>query len=950
MPHSCDAHSGALRHHERGRVEGMVVLRLIRRRLFLVSAGLLIWLVALASFVMLADLPDPKHANGQTTSPSILILDRHGRLLYEVIDPNGSKHVPLPLADIPLTCRQAIIATEDSRFYQHRGVDLLAIVRTAWLNRNDLAAMPGASTLTQQLARNLYLPADERSERSLRRKLREAWLAWRLEQRYSKDEVLALYLNTTYFGHFAVGIEAAAQAYFGVHARDLDLAQCTLLAGLPQYPAGYNPLENPEAARFRQKVVLGLMVKDGHISQGQAEDALGERLAYASAPFAIEAPHFVMWAQAELERLVGRERVRGGGLRVTTTLDLDWQRQAEEIVRRRLAQLRPCAAGAHGPACDPAASPDRRVDHAALVSLDPQTGAVLAMVGSPDYFDAGRSGAVNASLALRQPGSAIKPLTYAAAFDPERAARAGQQPWTAATLIADLRTVFLTAEGEPYVPHNYDLTYHGPVLARAALANSYNIPAVKALQFIGVDALVDQAARMGIPLIADFRLLASRAAGLQSVDSPLANPQFGLALTLGGGEVRLLDLTAAYAAFANGGQRVTPFGIERIETLDGETIADCKLQTANTDESEARSTEYAIRTTQYALRTTQYAIDSRVAYLISDILSDNIARIPSFGEQSALEIGRPAAAKTGTTSDWRDNWTVGYTPDLATGVWVGNADNAPMKDVSGVTGAGPIWRDFMTSVLRNTPPRHFARPDGLVRVEVCADSGLLPGDSRLRIANGQMTDGQIANRKSVQSNVTVSPGHPVTVSPCPHRRFEWFITGTEPTEVDEMHRQIAFDVRTGQPAGDDAPLAAVRWQTVWVMPDQYREWAAENGIPQPLLPGTLAPTFQPPTSNFQHPTSNLQLASPDPNRTYRIDPGLPLDVQKLPISARPGLDLLAQGAPITLLVDGAPIATLTGPEHTAWWQLARGRHTFQAVATGRDGVRVTSEEVEVYVE
>ena len=805
MPHSCDAHSGALRHHERGRVERMVVSRLIRRRLLLVSAGLLIGLVALASIVMLADLPDPKHANGQTASPSILMLDRHGRLLYEVIDPNGSKHVPLPLAEIPLACRQAIIATEDSRFYQHGGVDLLAIVRTAWLNRNDLAAMPGASTLTQQLARNLYLSADERVERSLRRKLLEAWLAWRLEQTRTKDDLLALYLNTTYYGHFAVGIEAAAQAYFGVHARDLDLAQCTLLAGLPQYPAGYNPLENPEAARFRQKVVLGLMVKDGHISQDQAEDAFGERLAYASAPFAIEAPHFVMWAQAELERLVGRERVRSGGLRVTTTLDLDWQRQAEEIVRRRLAQLRPCAAGVTGSACDPQASPDRRVDHAALVSLDPQTGAVLAMVGSPDYFDAGRSGAVNASLALRQPGSAIKPLTYAAAFDPERAARAGQQPWTAATLIADLRTVFLTAEGQPYVPHNYDLIYHGPVLARAALANSYNIPAVKALQFIGVDALVDQAARLGIPLIADFILLASRAAGLQIVDSQIsnpqseiANPQFGLALTLGGGEVRLLDLTAAYAAFANGGQRVTPFGIERIETLDGETIADFGFSIA--DSSNPKS------------------LDPRVAYLISDILSDNIARIPSFGEQSALEIGRPAAAKTGTTSDWRDNWTVGYTPDLATGVWVGNADNAPMKDVSGITGAGPIWRDFMTSVLRNTPPRDFARPDGLVRAEVCADSGLLPGDSRLQIA-----DQQTANRKSVQSNVTVSPGHPVTVSPCPHRRFEWFIAGTEPTEVDEMHRQIAFDVRTGQPAGDDAPLAAVRWQTVWVLPDQYRE-------------------------------------------------------------------------------------------------------------------------------
>ncbi|MCX6033151.1 MAG: transglycosylase domain-containing protein [Chloroflexi bacterium] len=931
---------------------------------YLIPLGALLAAALLIYFALLADLPDPGRGLSNVAAPSILITDRNGRPLYEVIDPNGNKYVPLALSEIPPACQQATIATEDSRFYQHPGVDLLAILRTAWQNRSNLGATPGASTLTQQLARNLYLSEDERVERSLRRKLREAWLAWRLEQTHSKNELLTLYLNTTYYGHFAVGIEAAAQAYFGSHARDLDLAQCALIAGLPQYPAGYNPIENAQAARYRQKVVLGLMVKDGVLSAAQADDAYGERLAYASTPFPIEAPHFVMWVQSQLEEMLGPERVQAGGLRVTTTLDLDWQHRAEEIVARRLAQLKPCAAGAEPPICDPKADPARRVDNAALVALDPQTGAVLAMVGSPDYFDATINGAVNASLSLRQPGSAIKPLTYAAALDPARAARAGQQPWTAATMIADLRTVFPTAEGAPYVPLNYDLTFHGPVTVRTALANSYNIPAVKTLQFIGVDALVEQAARLGIPWddeAGSWKLEAGNLglAGNQPLASSFQSPvsRFGLALTLGGGEVRLLDLTAAYATFANGGQRVTPFGIERIETLDGQPIADCRpvlsvaegLQIADCDGQTLEPQKNGIaeaesRNTQHAARNTQYAIDTRVAYLISDILSDSVARIPSFGEQSALEIGRPAAAKTGTTTDWRDNWTVGYTPDLATGVWVGNADNTPMQDISGITGAGPIWHDFMTTALRNTPPNEFTRPEGLVRVDVCADSGLLP-DCRLPIADCRSANlqSQIANRKSQIANLQ-------SIIPCPHRRYEWFIAGTEPTQVDDMHRQVNMDVRTGELADVTTPAEFVAAETVWALPEEYRAWARENGIPQPAQgskgAGEQGNAPQPPRS----PAPLLAVTSPDPNRVYRLDPALPPDAQKLPVTAQLRSDLAAAGAPVTLLLDGAAFAQVHGPEYTAWWPLSRGRHVWQAVVIGTDGEQVRSEQVVVFVE
>jgi len=962
-----------------------------------VAGAGLIWLV------LFADLPDPRRAAGAEPAASIQIVDRAGRLLYEAIAPDGNRHVPVPLSEIPLACRQATIATEDSRFYQHPGVDLLAIGRAAWLNWRGDGPFSGASTISQQLARNLYLTADERGERTLRRKLREAWLAWRLERRYSKDELLALYLNTSYYGHFAVGIEAAAQTYFGLHARELDLAQCALLVGLLQNPAGYNPLEHPEAARRRQATVLGLMVHDGYISQEQAEEAAAERLLFAATPFPIEAPHFVMWVLGQLEDRLGAARVRAGGLRVITTLDLDWQRQAEEIVRRRLAALRPCAAGPADPlACDPQADPNRRIENAGLVALDPRTGAVLAMVGNADYFDRATSGAVNTTLALRQPGSAIKPLTYALALDPQVAAARGRRPWTAATLIADLRTVFLTAEGLPYVPQNYDQAYHGPVTLRTALANSYNIPAVKALDYVGVDALIELANRLGIAWergTGRQSSVVSRQSGLIPDPQP-PTPGYGLALTLGGGEVRLLDLTAAYAAFANGGRRVTPFAISRIETLEGRDVGDRIW--ANT-QSPVPGPQSPIPSTP--------TLDPRVAYLITDILSDDVARRPAFGAGSALEIGRPAAVKTGTTTDWRDNWTIGYTPDLVTGVWVGNADNTPMVGVSGVTGAAPIWHDFMVAVLRGTPARAFPQPDGLVRLEVCADSGLLPGEPLA----SRGTDHQVANVKRLATGET---------APCPLRRYEWFIVGAEPTEVDRSHVRVAVDVRTGEPATAATPAEFVIERVLWLLPDEYREWARAQGItspptpplpgegresppslagkgaersgatspPAPPLPGegresppslagkgagglgaTSPPTPPLPGEERESPPSlagkgagglgvltgkgaggsgeppPLILTSPDPNRTYRIDPGLPAEVQKLPITARLSRELQDRGAAVTLLVDGAAWTVVSAPDYTAWWPLTPGQHIIEAQVDTAEG-HFRSATVHVFVE
>ncbi len=939
----------------------------------------------LVYFGLLADLPDPARLSGgnaNAPAASILITDCHGRLLYEVIDPAGSKHVPLALSQIPLACQQATIATEDSNFHRHPGVDPLAIARAAWQNLRGGYTVSGASTLTQQLARNLFLSAGERTEQTLRRKMREAWLAWRLERRYSKDELLALYLNTTYYGHYAVGIEAAAEAYFGMHAAELDLAQCALLAGLPQYPAGYNPIENLEAAQGRQATVLALMAEQGYITETQAQDARGERLAFAGTPFPIAAPHFVMWVQSQLEALLPADEVRAGGLRVTTTLDLDWQAAAEDAVRRRLAQLRPCASApgaTPGVTCDATADPTRRAENAALVALNPHTGAVLALVGSPDYFDPTISGAVNAALSLRQPGSAIKPLTYAAALDPARAARDGRPAFTAATVIADLRLAFLTAEGEPYVPNNYDRAYHGPVTLRTALANSYNIPAVKTLDAIGIDALIEQANALGIGwqleagssmleasstmLETDGSMLKNgnqeaEAGGQQPVSSiqyPVSSIQhptsrYGLSLTLGGGEVRLLDLTATYAAFANGGYRITPFAITRIETLDGGAMVWEYGSVEVTEYGSVEVTEYDRQTSNAPTpshahprtlthsHTSTPTLDPRVAYLITDILSDNNARLPAFGAGNVLEIGRPAAAKTGTTSDWRDNWTVGYTPGLVTGVWVGNADNMPMKDVSGISGAGPIWRDFMLTVLKDTPASSFPVPDGLVQVEVCADSGLLP-DCGASIANCGFDAIPIASSRQSEFRIPNSE-----IIPCPHRRLEWFLAGTEPTEVDRAHLRVPIDVRTGQLADAATPPSAVAMHTIWQLPAEYQAWARANGIPQ-LADGERQMT--PPGGTSQMAIRNLQLTSPDPQRVYRIDPGLPREAQAAPVTA------LVSASPVssvTLLVDGAPLAVVSSPDYTAWWPLQPGRHTFQAVATSPDGREARSEEVVVFVE
>jgi len=857
----------------------MTLAHLSRRRLLAALLALLIGVPALALAALWVTLPSVDDLYRRAQAPSTRLLDRHGRLLYEIIDPRAGHHTPLPLDQIPLRLRQATIAVEDANFYTNPGVDLSGILRALWINLQGGEVLAGGSTITQQLARMILLEPEERTQRTLLRKLRESLLAWQIAQRYSKDEVLALYLNQSYYGNLAYGVEAAARAYFGKPASALDLAECALLAGLVQAPAAYDPFNAPERARARQSVVLDLMIKQGYLSAAEADEARQARLSYAPSAFAIRAPHFVSYARLWLEERFGPEMLARGGLVVTTTLDLALNDAATAIVRARLKQLQEPGAGL----------PSHNARNAAVVALDPQTGAIRAMVGSPDYFDAGISGAVNATIALRQPGSAIKPVTYAAAFQRLRG-------FTAATPILDVRTAFPTREGAPYLPENYDRRFHGPISARDALATSNNVAAVRVLQQVGLENM----------------LAVANALGIHSFRSPDA---YGLSLTLGGGEVRLLELTAAYAAFANQGARVDPFAVLQVADASGALLYQRPVA-PNPAQSDQPS-----------------VIDPRVAWLVTDILADNAARAPAFGQNSVLKLSRPAAVKTGTTTDWRDNWTVGYTPDLVTGVWVGNASGEPMARVSGVTGAGPIWADVMEVAHRGQPARWFQRPAGLIRVEVCALSGMLP-----------------------------SPD-------CPHTRWEWFLEGTQPTETDTWHARERIDQATGQPADETTPPDRVVTRLAFRLPVEARNWAREQGWPLAIEPASAesrSSTGQPgpiadaqaagaPCGSKSAPCPPLTLAQPDQGAIFRISRQLPRSVQRVPLEARVDTDRirLSGVARVEVILDGAAgprvIASMPAFPYRAFWTLEPGRHTLFARAYLTDGAHVDSLPVEIQV-
>jgi 1A family penicillin-binding protein len=605
------------------------------------------------------DLPAVSQLATRQPFQTTRIYDRHGVLLNELFAPTEGRRTVVSLAEISPWMVDATLAAEDANFYDNAGVEPRGIARAIWQNAIHRGIVSGASTITQQLVRNTLIPEDERGRQTLLRKIEEAVLALRVSELYSKDDVLQMYLNEVYYGDQAYGVAAAAATYFGKAPADLTLAEASLLAGLPQSPTDYNPRQHFDLARERQRYVLDQMVRNGFVDEAEAASAWDEALTIAAPrQDEIKAPHWVFYVRGLIEQKHGPRLLYEGGLQVHTTLDLRLQERLEQVARDNAANLK-----LHG------------ASNTGLVAIDPKTGEILAMVGSMDYHDAAIDGQVNVTTSPRQPGSSIKPVVYLTAFE-----KAG---FTPATVLPDERKCFPGGRGQPpYCPHNFDNRFRGPVPVRVALGNSLNLPAVETLNTVGVPNAVEMANRLGI----------------QSLD---AGKHYGLSLTLGGVEVTPLELTGAYAVFANGGRRAPPVAVARI--VDGQ---DRVIEEARPGSGEQ-------------------VVDPRLAYMLTSILSDRNARLITYGPHSLLELSRPAAAKTGTTDNYRDTWTVGYTPNLAIGVWVGNTDGHPMREVLSSMSAGKIWHEAMEAAFEvlHLPVENFSRPAGLVDVPVKNEPG-----------------------------------------------------------------------------------------------------------------------------------------------------------------------------------------------------------------------------------
>lgn len=607
-----------------------------------VLATIIFIVVPFWSYQWLQSLPNPQLLKRRDLEVATKIFDRKGTLLYEIYA--DQNRTPLSLSEIPTYVQQATIAIEDRDFYHHQGFSIKGMVRAA----KEIVIngkVQGGSTISQQLIKSALLSPEIR----ITRKIKELFLALWAEQIYTKDQILEMYLNQVPYGGTAWGVESASQTYFGKSVKNLSLGETAILAGLPAAPSEYSPFgATPQKAFERQKDVLRRMREDRFITKEQESAALEEKIVFASPRVGIRAPHFVMYIKDILEKRYGPRMVERGGLRVITSLDLAIQDKAQNIVTQQVQTLASLNVGNAG----------------ALVT-NPKTGEILAMVGSKDYFDLEHDGNVNVTTALRQPGSSIKVVNYAAALE---------NGFTAATIIDDSPVAYSSAGSPVYAPVNYDGKFHGPTPFRYALGNSYNIPAVKILAKIGVKTMIDKGKLMGITTWDDEN-------------------RFGLSLTLGGGEVTMLDMTKVFGSLANNGKRIDSMPILEVSDYTGKIL-------------EKNSPSKGLQ-----------AISAQTAWIMSNILSDNQARTAAFGPISSLVIqGKTVSVKTGTTNDKRDNWTIGYTPSFVTAVWVGNNDNSPMNPMltSGVTGAAPIWHDIMTEILNSKPDEISEKPENIL--------------------------------------------------------------------------------------------------------------------------------------------------------------------------------------------------------------------------------------------
>ncbi|MCL5113608.1 MAG: PBP1A family penicillin-binding protein [Patescibacteria group bacterium] len=624
----------------------------------------LIGLIILATGLFLwygRELPTPGKLIEAPASQSTRIYDKSGILLYSVYQTQNRTYVKL--SDVPKILQEATIAIEDKNFYKNQGFSIIGYLR-AMRNILLLRGLSGGSTITQQLVKNVLLS----SERTIPRKIKELMLAIQVDKKYSKDEILEMYLNDVPYGGANIGVEAAAESYFGKKVKDLDLSESAFLAGLPQAPSTYSPFSGKKYYIGRTEEVLNQMVNEKIITKKQKEEALAsiKNKSFSQKDTSIKAPHFVMYVKELLAQKFGESMVDGGGLQVTTTLDYSIQKDAEQIVKEEIDKLK-----------------GYNVGNGAAIVTDPKTGQILAMVGSLDYFDTKKDGNFNAALSNRQPGSSLKPIMYATAFE---------KGYTPSTMVMDTKTDFPSNDPKHpiYTPVNYDGKYHGPLQLRFALGNSINIPAVKMLARVGIKDVMQKAYDMGIK-------------NWQPTRENMAD--VGLSLVLGGRETSLLSEVIAYGVFANQGARQDPVTILKVTDSKGNTLYEQK----NHDGQKVLSPE--------------------ISFLISHILLDNNARSMDFGPNSWLVIpGKTVSVKTGTTDEKRDNWTVGYTPSYVVGVWVGNNDNTPMNQAisSGVTGASPIWNRIMSRVLKGKTDESVSKPDGVLAMQVDSLGGGLP--------------------------------------------------------------------------------------------------------------------------------------------------------------------------------------------------------------------------------
>ncbi|OGC47318.1 hypothetical protein A2713_00415 [candidate division WWE3 bacterium RIFCSPHIGHO2_01_FULL_35_17] len=725
----------------------------------------------IAFFWFSRDLPTPGKLSASNFSQSTRIFDRNGILLYDIYRDENRTYITLD--QIPKKLQEATIAIEDKDFYQNQGFSIIGYLRAfrnAILSRRIAG---GGSTLTQQLVKNTLLS----SEQTVARKIKEFILAIQVDRKYTKNQILELYLNATPYGGTTVGVEAAAERYFGKKAKDLDLTESVILAGLPQRPSYFSPYgQNQKAYIERSKQVLRRMQEDNYITRKQELDTIKKlsSVEFLKETHAIKAPHFSFYIKDLLIKKFGENVVEQGGLQVTTTLDYKLEAKAEEIVREEVKNAK-----------------GLKVGNGASVVLDAKSGEILSMVGSRDFFEDGQFNVI--TQALRQPGSSIKPIAYATALE---------RGYTGASLIMDTKTIFPNpGEAKDYEPTNYDGKFHGPLQLRFALGSSINIPAVKLLSLIGVKNMLETAYSMGISTFAPTNENVNR---------------FGLSLTLGGGEVKPLDLAAAYTAFANKGLSSNPIAILKVTDPKGKVLFEQK---------EANRKQ---------------ALSPEVAFIISHILSDNNARLITFGVNSYLNVsGKSIAVKTGTTDDKRDNWTIGWTPSVLVATWVGNNDNSPMGNVaSGVTGAAPIWRRIIMEALRNKAQEDFVKPDNIIAVTVDSLGGGLPVD-------GQPT------------------------------RSEYFIKGTEPQGPSSIYKTIKiskadgnkiasqseidkneYDIKKFIVFHEDDPTAGGgknRWQ------EGIDQWINENHKDDPL--------YHPPTETSTRVVTDTPTPTPSPTQT-----------------------------------------------------------------------------------